>query len=307
MVARTADIPLVEVSGLAVHRDGEGEVLLAVGDRHGSYARARLSPDLPANSGDWEVVDLDETAGRAGASLEQLEAVCADGSGRLVLMQEEPARLVVIDPGGTALVAILQLDASADALLSSVWDRDDNSRGESMVLLPGGRVFIVKEKRPICFAVFGPPHQAQAGSVPGDGSWAAPIVGVDAAVGAMAGPWGGFPAVPADGAAVAATLVATASWPAGKRIERLGDVSDAALGPDGALYLLSDQTASIARIEQLPAPGEKVRPSHTWGIDGAPAKCEGLAFGADGTCYVGVDTRKPRGNLLVLPADAFGL
>jgi hypothetical protein len=310
-VARTTDIPLTEVSGLTIHRDAGGEVLLAIGDHNGRLARTRLTPVQPGPVGGWDVVDLSAMGAAGDIPLAQIEAVCADGSGRLVLMQEEPPRIVVVDPGDNSLVAVLALDAGTDAFLASVWDRDENSRGEAMVLLPGGRVFVAKEKRPICFAVFGPQPPGAPQSPPdlGDGSGADPKLGVHRAERTALEPWGALPsaAAPGDSGSASGTLFALASWPAGKHIERLGDISDAALGPDGAVYLLSDQTASIARVDQLPPPGEKLRPSHTWQISGGPAKCEGLAFAADGTCFVGVDTRQPRDNLLTIPASAFGL
>jgi hypothetical protein len=285
-VSAIGDIPIVEVSGLATTvRDGT-EYLVAVGDRGANVAWAPLQEGQP---GRWQVVDLGGLLARAKAPVEQLEAVGTDPVGRLVVAQEDPAQLFVFDTDAGELVATVALDATTDDFLASVWDADANSRAESVLLLPGGRVLVVKEKRPMCVALFGP-------SV----AFEPPTVDFTAAK-AMTGAWGEL------APDTSTTLTAQASWPAGKRMERLGDISDASVGPDGALYLLSDQGSAIARVAELREPGSKVRLTHVWPIEGRPVKCEGLAFGSDGTCFVGIDTRKPKSNLLVIEAAALAL
>lgn len=285
-ISATVDIPIVEVSGLTITVREGVEYLVAVGDDGANFAWARLTDGRP---GEWRVADMAALLATAQAPTDQLEAVCTDATGRLIVAQEDPSRLFVLDTDTDMLVATLTLDATTDDFLASVWDAAANSRAESAVLLPGGRVLVVKEKRPICLAVFGP-----------GGDFDPPTVDLAGAQ-SMTGPWGGFEV------GTAGTLAAQASWPAGKRLERLGDVSDAALGLDGALYLLSDQGSAIARVAELREPGSKVRLTHVWPITGRPVKCEGLAFAADGTCFVGVDTRKPKANLLVIEAAALAL
>ncbi|MDQ1249517.1 MAG: hypothetical protein QG597_3892 [Actinomycetota bacterium] len=285
-VAATLDIPIVEVSGLTIAVREGVEYLVAVGDDGADFAWARLTDGRP---GQWRVADLASLLATAQAPTDQLEAVCTDPAGRLIVAQEEPSRLFVLDTDADTLVATLTLDATTDAFLAPVWDAAANSRAESAVLLPGGRVLVVKEKRPICLAVFGPREDFDPPTLD--------LVGAAS----MTGPWGGVDV------GTTTRLAAQASWPAGKRLERLGDVSDATLGPDGALYLLSDQGSAIARVAELREPGSKVRLTHVWPIAGRPVKCEGLAFAADGTCFVGIDTRKPTANLLVIQAPAFSL
>lgn len=284
-VAARLDIPIVEVSALTMTVREGVEYLVAVGDAGAEFAWAPVADGRP---GQWRVTDLRSALQQTKVAPEQLEAVCTDPVGRLVVAQEDPSRLHILDTDSETLIATLTLDASTDKFLASVWDADANSRAESTVLLPGGQVLVVKEKRPICAALFGPEV------APG------PIHVDLAAAAAMRDPWGGFEST----GGRSGTLSALASWPAGKRLQRLGDISDAAIGPDGALYLLSDQGSAIARVAQLPDPGGKVRLTHVWPIAGAPVKCEGLAFAADGTCFVGIDTRKPKDNLVVIEAAA---
>lgn len=271
----TGDIPVREASGLAViQRRGE-DLLIAVGDREASIAVSTLSQGRPGN---WRKIDLVEAFAAVASDGTQLEAVAGDADGNLLLAQEHPARIYVLDPDFNSITHVLDLDADTDAALAESWQRDENSKVESIVPGPAGQLLVIKEKKPICVAVFAPTPAPPAQL---------------ADLGSVAGPWtGDLPAGPG-------TLQAVGSWPAGKSLLRLGDISDAAIGPDGALFLLSDQSASIARVENLPQPGEKVKAAEVWEIEGLPDKCEGIAFDSKGYCYVAIDSPKDERNLLV--------
>ncbi|MGB8550069.1 MAG: hypothetical protein WCD82_17985, partial [Xanthobacteraceae bacterium] len=83
------------------------------------------------------------------------------------------------------------------------------------------------------------------------------------------------------------------------------DFSDLEIGPDGCLYLLSDKSATIARLDDLPAGGGTAALIDAWRLGDLDGKPEGLAFTAHGRAIVGLDTRKPRRNLVLLePAVA---
>ena len=94
----------------------------------------------------------------------------------------------------------------------------------------------------------------------------------------------------------------------GKHAEcHLGDAdfSDLEIGPDGCLYLLSDKSCTIARLDDLPPGGGTAALLDAWRLGDLDGKPEGLAFTAQGRAIVGLDTRKPRGNLVLLePAVA---
>ena len=98
-VVRVEDVPIKEVSGVCLRRDADGVMaLVAIGDRAATAAWVVL----PADDGGplvWQVADL---TGLPDAGLPaqdpQLEAVCADGAGRVLLLQETPPRAVLIDP-----------------------------------------------------------------------------------------------------------------------------------------------------------------------------------------------------------------
>ena len=66
------------------------------------------------------------------------------------------------------------------------------------------------------------------------------------------------------------------------------------------LYLLSDQSGTIARLDDLPAGGGTAALLDAWRLGEMDGKPEGLAFTAEGRAIVGLDTRKPRRNLVLL-------
>ena len=101
-------------------------------------------------------------------------------------------------------------------------------------------------------------------------------------------------------------FVALAIWLPDKTLAKTcADFSDLEIGPDGCLYLLSDKSFTIARLDGLPAGGGTAALLDAWRLGDLDGKPEGLAFTAQGRAIVGLDTRKPRRNLVLLePAVA---
>src|SRR6476469_10499829 len=98
-VYRVEDVPLREVSGICLRRGPSGELtLLALGDR-AATAVWFVEPSDDTAPLAWQGVDL---SGIEGTQLPvddpQIEAVCADGAGRVLLLQEWPPRTELIDP-----------------------------------------------------------------------------------------------------------------------------------------------------------------------------------------------------------------
>jgi hypothetical protein len=80
---------------------------------------------------------------------------------------------------------------------------------------------------------------------------------------------------------------------------------DPTLWPASCLYLLSDKSSTIARLNDLPAGGGTAALLDACRLGDLDGKPEGLAFTAQGRAIVGLDTRKPRRNLVLLePAVA---
>jgi len=96
-------------------------------------------------------------------------------------------------------------------------------------------------------------------------------------------------------------FIALAIWLPDKILAKTcADFSDLEIGPDGRLYLLSDKSSTIARLADLPAGGGTAALLDAWRLGDLDGKPEGLAFTAQGRAIVGLDTRKPRRNLLLL-------
>ena len=88
-VLRTEDVPLQEVSGVCLRREAGGDMaLVAFGDRTSIAAWV----ELPSDDGGayvWKTVDLADVQGSLIPRDDpQVEAVCADGAGRI----EDPGR-----------------------------------------------------------------------------------------------------------------------------------------------------------------------------------------------------------------------
>jgi len=154
-----------------------------------------------------------------------------------------------------------------------------------MALLRGGHLLVAKEKKPAVFIEFGPPHSRSRGLARGgalqDGErW--PIKKGHH------------------------RFVALATWYPDKTLAKnCADFSDLEIGPDGRLYLLSDQSCTIARLDDLPAGGGTAALLNAWRLGEMDGKPEGLAFTAEGRAIVGLAARKPRRNLVLLePAVA---
>ena len=149
-----------------------------------------------------------------------------------------------------------------------------------MVLLPGGHLLVAKEKKPAALIEFGPPNSRSRGLVRG---------------GALAN-GERWPIKKGHH-----QFVALATWYPDKTLAKTcADFSDLEIGPDGCLYLLSDKSSTIARLDDLAAGGGIAALLDAWRLGDLDGKPEGLAFTAQGNAIVGLDTRKPRRNLVLL-------
>ena len=285
-VSRLVDVPLEEVSGVCSHRSKDGRIhLIAVGDRLAKIAWF-AQPRSDAGRIEWHTRNIAKLSGSMlPKDHPQIEAICADGLGRVLVLQEAPPRVELIDPKASKVVASIDLVVEGRGEIAEAWSDPKGSRGEGMVLLPGGRLLVAKEKRPAAFIEFGPPHSRSRGLVRG---------------GALA-----------DGERWPIKkghhrFVALAIWLPDKTLAKTcADFSDLEIAPDGYLYLLSDKSSTIARLDDLRAGGGSAVLLDAWRLGDLDGKPEGLTFTAQGRAIVGLDTRKPRRNLVLLePAVA---
>ncbi len=283
---RVLDVPLREVSGICLRRARSGQMsLLAVGDCGATVAWINLPAD-GASSAEWQTADVSRLPGsRLPEDDPQLEAICSDGTGRVLLLQETPARAELVDVDAARVIASISLEIHGDTELARSWCDPDCSHGEGAVLLRGGHLLIAKEKHPAALIEFGPKEARSQGFARGDAL--------------------------ADGAAWPIKqgehrFVALAVWQPDKALRKAcSDFSDLEIGPDGRLYVLSDKSAAIARLEDLAPSGGDATLAAFWKLDDVGGKPEGLSFSATGQAVIALDKNKRKNNLLVLtPAIA---
>ncbi len=145
-VHRVVDVPLREVSGVCLQRGQRGEMsLVAIGDRVAVVAWVLLRDD--AETLDWRTADITRLEGsRMPRHDPQIEVVCADGAGRVLLLQEAPPRAELVDLTASRVVASIELEVPGRGELVRSWSDPNGSRGEGAVFLRSGHLLIAKEK-----------------------------------------------------------------------------------------------------------------------------------------------------------------
>jgi hypothetical protein len=286
-VYREVDVPLEEVSGVCLRRGPQGQLqLLAIGDRV-SVAAWFSQPKDDRSPLEWQTADISRLEGsQLPADDPQIEAVCADGAGRVLLLQESPPRSELIDPADRRVVASITLDVEDPDELARAWADPKGSRGEGVILLPDGHLLVAKEKDPSAFIEFGPRGSRPVGLARGGGL----------------APGAAWPIEPGEHRYVGLAVW----WPDKALRKACTDFSDLEIGPDGGIYLLSDKSSSIARLPDLDPPGGPVTTLATWRLGGLDGKPEGLAFTPNGRALVALDTRKARNNLVLFEPPIAG-
>lgn len=264
-VEASAALPLNEVSGLGVRTVNGKPQYLAIGDSSTTLVTFNVGAEgtpTSVKSNDLSAIFPDSNS--------QWEAVAGDSSGHVFIESEGEATISVLSTD-LKLQHLIHLTVPKDNPLSSSWDRDDNSRGEGMLLLSNGHILIAKEKGPPALMEFAPKGEAAAGYSP-----------ALALKGAFEYPSGSE-----------SEFVAVKNWELKSSVARLiGDISDLTLDADGAIMLLSDQSRAIARIEkELSVDEEKVDLKAIWNLPRQVDKPEGLQL-INGKPIVSCDLKK---------------
>jgi len=223
----------------------------------------------------------------AGAGLRtpessQWEGIDTDATGRVFVLREVPGTVLVFDQALETLVHVFPLTVEDDPAELEAWEADQNALGEGVLLLRNGHLFVVKEDKPRQLLEFGLPG-AQAEGLRAD----LPIADT-----------GEFP-TPPESRAVFHLLSA---WDlGGAAMERIGDLSDVTVGPDGRIYVLSDESRCIARLQTTLDPQDRlIEVDRIWGLPERLHQPEGLVITGDWEVLVAVDHPEPRQNLFLL-------
>jgi hypothetical protein len=256
-----AKIPLTEVSALALRKTGSKTELLALGDRTPTIAVGEMADDL--DDIDVRTVDVKPALRAAGvetASDVQWEGIAADGTGRVLVLEENPGRVFIFKSDLSKVDHVMEIKvdrAGAGAELAEAWTRDANSRGEGLVLLQKGHILLAKEKEPRRILELGPEGDAPIGLKP---------LGARSKFEEPSG--------------TKSKLVVLKSWKLADGTKRdFPDLSEIAVGPDGKLYVLSDEGRAFGQLGDLR--GEEVDVVAKWTLNREIDKPEGLVFFGD--------------------------
>ena len=283
-IRKVFDLRLREVSGICERVAGGGRPrqLLAIGDDSHHLLAGDLEPEVPDAFARHDLEPLLRGAGvRVGGS-SQWEGIDSDQTGRVFVLREVPGTVFVFDPELRRLLNVLALTVEDDPGEVQAWEADENALGEGLLLLRNGHLFVVKEEKPRQLLEFGLPGTSAEG-LRGD------LLVADA---------GEFPTPDEP----RATFHMLAAWDlGGEALERVGDLSDVAVGPDGRVYLLSDESRCLARLQEtVPPEGGTVEVDRIWGLPERLHQPEGLVITGDWDVLVATDHQEQRDNLFLL-------
>lgn len=283
-IVRRWDLDLREVSGICERPEGAGRArqLLAVGDQTHHILVGDLPAGGPAGFQRRDLAPLLADAGLRTPRSSQWEGIDTDASGRVFVLREVPGTVLVFDEALERLLHVFPLTVEDDPTEAEAWEADENALGEGLLLLRNGNLFVVKEDEPRQLLEFGPPG-ARAEGLRDD----LPIAHASE-----------FP-TPRERRVTFRLLTA---WDlGGEAMERIGDLSDVTVGPDGRIYLLSDESRCVARLQPALAPDDPlVEVDRIWPLPDRLVQPEGLVITRDWDLLVAVDHDEPRENLFLL-------
>jgi uncharacterized protein YjiK len=280
-VRQVFDLQLREVSAICERAAGGGRPrqLLAIGDDNHQLLAGDLEPEVPGEFARHDLAPLLVEAGLGLGRSSQWEGIDTDETGRVFVLREVPGTVFVFDPDLRRLLHVLPLTVEDDPGERRAWEADENALGEGLLLLRNGHLFVVKEDKPRQLLEFGRPGERPQG-LHGD------LLVTDT---------GRFPA-PEE---ATVTFHMLSGWDlGGEALERIGDLSDVTVGPDGRVYLLSDESRCIARLQAtVPPESGTVAVDRIWGLPERLHQPEGLVITGDWDVLVATDHPEPRENL----------
>ncbi len=270
-------LDLDEVSALCARPRPEGGIeLLAVGDEDFAVVTATLVSDEVEGASRSEVGDVLDDHVRDGDSGSEWEAVAADGEGRVFVVSESSAEVVVLSPDLKSQVHTIELDVEGgpDRRARKLLD-DENAGPEGIVILDDGHLLVAKQRDPILLIEFGP-HPLVAGrsaSVLSRGD--------------------------------RTELVPLRSWRLREEDEEeVESVNDLAVDGEGRLHAVSSRSRCIYELRPG-SDGDEIRVAQRWHLPdeiepGKERRAEGLAFDGRDRPVVAIDSKQPDENTFLL-------
>jgi uncharacterized protein YjiK len=221
---------------------GRAGHFVAVGDRSSTVVTFRM------HNGDITDAVKHNALPEAGKNGSQYEAVTYDAKGNIVVLSER-GEIIVLAANADFEESTSELDwDSVNAFVDG--HVNSNSLGEGLVVLSNSHILVALEKSPSALVEFGPKGDAAIG-FPGSTSTAAFAPGK--------------------------TLVALTAW----KVEDkdAADLSEISVGPDGALWALSQQSEKIVRFERTLRPSEeRASVKASYSLPSSIVGAEGLVF-----------------------------
>ncbi len=283
-VVQVWDLDLREVSGICERPAGHRRPrqLLAVGDQSHHILVGELGMGGPGRFERRDLQPLVAGAGLRTPESSQWEGIDTDATGRVFVLREVPGTVLVFDQTLETLLHVFPLTVEDDPAELEAWEADHNALGEGVLLLRNGHLFVVKEDKPRQLLEFGLPG-ARAEGLRED----LPIAHASE-----------FPTPPES----RVTFRLLTAWDlGGEAAERIGDLSDVTVGPDGRIYVLSDQSRCIARLQATLDPEDGlIEVDRIWGLPDRLHQPEGLVITGNREVLVAVDHDEPRENLFLL-------
>ncbi|CAN5696204.1 hypothetical protein BH18ACT15_BH18ACT15_08760 [soil metagenome] len=285
-IVEWGDLPMIEISGLGQTRSPYGdELLLAVADDSFTIVAVDIDELTDDQVEEYAITeyDVEEVIGEGQPPYgSQWEAADGEAAGRIFILQESPGKVFVLTPDFEDLLHSIELTLDSPAGRDLEWDHDPNAQGEGLVLLANGHLLVAKEKDPCLLMEFGPRGAKPLGVSPDltfrtEAEW--PLPECDSSTQELLKVW-------------SYTEEAAAY---------LKDVSDLTPGPDGRLYVLSDESRAIIRLQERLEPGDEVCGADAvWELPEEIEQPEGLVISDDMIPIVAVDKGQPEDNIFIL-------
>lgn len=271
--------PIVELSGLSwLCGQKQNRTMMAIGDKNATLAIQNLEKNtLTSVSTPNLAVQVHALDSALTSANTQFEAVACDKSS-IFLLSEKQSKIAILDIKSMTPKALIHLDV-AGSKIASQWElNNSNNNGEGFVLLKNGHILVTKEKQETVLLEFAPSTETN------------PVVAGFATLNAVQ-ETDDFP-LPAlarkpDGIAYKLIKI----WSLGESsAQATEDISELAVGPNNTLYVLSDQSNTIAEVKKDDT--QKLRYERVWKLPKEIQKAEGLVFDEQGHPYVGIDGAK---------------
>lgn len=276
-VLKSYTIPATEISGMAWRKNPSTNAreLIVVSDNE--YALFVIN--WPPENSNLKVnrVDLQHIKRASDGKQSEWESVFSDESGRIFIVKENPARIVVVSSDFKRLEQELTLAKSFTGAA--------NSGGEGLLPLANGHILVVNEKDPLKITEYGPPNGTPLGyqsdfSIEHSGTFPISSLKLN-------------------------NLSALHSWTIDDEFKnQFTDSSGLNVDEGGKLYLLSDEKRAIGFVGDALSTGvQNFRLNKFWYLPKTVRRPEGMVIDPNNRPIIAVDKKNTKKHNLFLLSE----